>query len=78
MIVCSLLNSGPFHGWFALQFKHNTGSYDMFMILIGFQSFLWSFLFLVTMYIVINLLILSNSNRKNQMLSYIAYQHQLV
>lgn len=77
-IVSSLLNSGPFHGWFAVQFgQENSALYDVIMISIAVQSLLWNILFLLTVFIVMNLFMSSNIPRRNKMLSYVAYSHQL-
>ena len=78
MVMISLLNSGPFHGWFALKFNEDGMLYTLLRVSIGIDAFLWNLVFVLTIFIVMNLLILSTIRGRNKTSSYVAYSHQLV
>lgn len=77
-ILSSLLNSGPFHGWFAVQFdKYNGSLYNIIIISIAVESLLWNILFLLTIFAVVNLFMSTKIPKRSEMLSNLAYSHIL-
>ena len=78
-ILSSLLNSGPFHGWLAVQFDKDNGSLHNIIIIsiIAVGCLLWNILFLLTIFVVMNLFLSSKMPNRNKMKSNLAYSHIL-
>ena len=77
-IMFSLLNAGPFHGWFTIQFtEHNTIGYLALMVLLAGECIFWTLLFLMTLLIVVNLVLHTQIAERNKESSYVAYGHTL-